>query len=386
MNPSAYLDVRLSRNLVQSIRFVNEFGPNTEIFIGPTDEMRRYYQVQDYDQTSILGVKSSSRFYYFERHGDPRDAKVVITGVLNSSRLNHLLLQLKFAGISMDNVKIRGTFIVALEPMLRQLSNELSSFKPSPELAFIGNRSQVLIGLAKRLYPFEMASVSKEKEKESMAETLLADHQLKTVELGGGSFKFSYVVVEVNGVKKGIIAMRMPNGTLSREATRLLLEHGVKNLIMVGAGGSLDSETGVGTYQTLVSSTYDKQTIYVPSENQMQLEVPNLIAKPDRKNVTVDTPLIENDEWVKENGERDVTSVDVETFHILSAFEMFTAGRDSKDIKIFSGAFTSDVLGEHPLTDKINPHNAWKHLPDLVQSCFDYMKVPDARIMEIWTV
>lgn len=380
MNPDKYLDVRLSRKVVQSMTFVNQYGnkKNIELFIGPADDMRKFYHLLGYKEVGLLGMKSSNRFYYFENPQKLEDAKVVITGFLNSSRLNNMLLMLKFAGVSMNNVIIRGTFADALSPALTELDHELGSFPVPVEVAFIGNRTQILIQLAERLYPTEMESVKEPNAKEKMAESLLADHDLKTVSIGE-SFKFSYVTSrDASGKnKKGILAFRMPNGSLSYEAVRLVIQHGAKNIVMIGAGGSMDSQAGVGSYQVVTASTYGDKTIYIPQENLMALEIPNLVVKENRINKTVDTPLVENDEWMRKVSENDVTSVDVETYHIFRAItEQISNGFS---VAVFPGLFTSDVLGEHPLEQKISPDDAWKKLPELLHSSFDVVGFPDDR-------
>lgn len=380
MNMPAYLDVRLARKIAESIVFVNQQGNNTELFIGPTEDMRKYYATKGYKEVGLLGTKSSNRFYYFENPKDPNDAKVVITGILNSSRLNHVLLQLKFAGLSMNKVVIRGTFEEALKTSLIEFRNQLKGLSVPPELTFIGNRTQILIVLAERLYPTEMATLEGKShdEKEKLAEELLSAHKLKTVDIGGGSFKFSYMtVLDADGQEKGVLALRMPNGSLAYEATKLLLEHGAQTVVMIGAGGSMDSTAGLGSYHKVNASSYTDQTLYIPPDNQLELKVPKLKVKEDRKNVTVDSPLVENKEWMRSVAEKDISSVDVETFHIFKAFN--EALEDNPDLKIFSGLFISDVLGEHPLEEKINVENAWKGLPLLLNSAFDNLGIPDLR-------
>lgn len=56
--------------------------------------------------------------------------------------------------------------------------------------------------------------------------------------------------------------------------------------------------------------------------------------------------------------------MDVETFHILQAIAdhavplEVTAGIFIPSLQITPGLFISDVVGEHPLTEKINTDNA----------------------------
>jgi len=110
MNPLAYLDVRLSRKMGQMIKFASRLKEaHTEVFLGPTEDMKKNYEMEGYKEIAYLGMNSSYRVYYFENPNDAADSKVVITGILNNSRLNNLMLILKFSEINLDKVKIRGT-------------------------------------------------------------------------------------------------------------------------------------------------------------------------------------------------------------------------------------------------------------------------------------
>ena len=78
-------------------------------------------------------------------------------------------------------------------------------------------------------------------------------------------------------------------------------------------------------------------------------------------NVTVDSPLEEDVDWNEKNKSKG--NVDVETFHI------FRAIKDSgHTINLVSGLFVSDVLGEHPLDEKINSSGAQKNITSFIKN------------------
>lgn len=370
-----YIDTRISSHILTLIEEVNQKGKNTEIFVGPEKELRKFYKASGYRPIAELRTQSSTKYFLLQHAEDPTKMKVVIWGVANASRLNHTLLQLKCAGVDLDKVRIRGNIESAQRYNACLLQKELEKV-PSPiNLAFMGNRSQILIELAKRLYPKEMNNIP-EKQWESTAEKLLkARNNLQTNEIGG-VFKYSYVEVEIDGKKQGIIAFRMPNGSLAKYATRALLNVGIQHFVMVGAGGSLTDKSPVGSYQQIVSTAYDTDQIHLPKSELsiMPLKLPEQfpLSKVAGKNITVDSPLVEHQEWLTDAYQNDVTSVDVETYHALDELVHTT----SKKPKVFPGLFTSDVLGEHPLSDKIDVANAWKHLPQLISSSFHFVGVP----------
>ena len=94
--------------------------------------------------------------------------------------------------------------------------------------------------------------------------------------------------------------------------------------------------------------------------------------------MTVLSPLVETAQWL-DDVRRKVQSVDVETYFIMQ--ELSAALRvESCKTQVFPGLFISDeVGGEHPLTEKIDPANAWVELPRLLKQSLTHFKVTDRR-------
>ncbi|MBX3719653.1 MAG: hypothetical protein KF898_08405 [Parachlamydiales bacterium] len=369
-----YLDVRLSRTICKVMRVFNRMARNTEVFIGDTKDLKKYYASQGYKGITQLGTNNSNKYYVVE-HPDPRLNKLVIAGIANKSRFNNVLLQLKYKDVDLGTqVAVRGTVRAALETNTRALQTELKEFDPPPYLAFVGNRTMVLIELANRLYPDEMSKAQSPTDKEKKAEALLsANNNLKTVEVGG-VFKFSYMTAVIDGEERGIIGFRMPNGSLSYDATQALIDAGVKRIVTVGAGGSLIEELGVSSYQIISESQYQDQKVALPPSGIMPIAIPSIKVASSCKNRTVDSPLEEHQGWFHDVKASATTSVDVETFHILKAIQ----DSEADDVQYLPGIFTSDVVGAHPLVDKISLENAYPGLPGLIQGTFDHLKVPKA--------
>ncbi len=365
-----YLDVRIARIITKTIHIFNQSGKNTELFIGSETNLKKYYQMLGYKNIVQLGTNNSNHYFVLE-HPDPTNNKLVIAGLGSSSRFNNVLLQLKYCDVDLEkSVQVHGTFTDALQSNNTELSSVLGSFKIPPKMAFIGNRSQVLIELAKHLYPKEMDGLTTEKL-EPTAEKLLSErNNLETKEIGG-VYKFSYVKVKMGDEEHGIIGFRMPNGSLSYSATQILLESGVTDLILVGAGGSMQSAIGMGSYQVIHSSTYQENTIELPKEKILSVEIPGLQAVPGCTNITVDSPLEENKVWTSNVSSKGISSVDVETYHIFKAIRETEA-----EIRfLLPGLFISDVVGSHPLEEKISLANAYPKLPNLIQACFKKVDV-----------
>ena len=367
-----YLDVRLSRTICKVMHVFNQISRNTEVFIGNTKDLAKYYASQGYTGITQLGTNSSTKYYVVE-HPDPRMNKLVIAGISNKSRFNNVLLQLKYKNVSLDShVAVRGTVSAALAQNQRLLETALHAFDPPPYLAFLGNRTMVLIELANRLYPEEMAAEESMAAKERKAESLLqANNDLETIDIGG-VFKFSYMTATIDGEKRGIIGFRMPNGSLSYGATRALIDSGVKKIVTVGAGGSLKDDLGVSSYQIISESQYQDKTVSLAPEKIMHIEIPKIVVARTCKNRTVDSPLEEHHKWFEEVRLSQTSSVDVETFHILKAIQ----DSEADDLQYLPGIFTSDVVGTHPLVDKISLENAYPGLPGLIQGTFDALSIP----------
>lgn len=375
-----YIDVRMSKPIQ---RFV-QLGTSIDIFVGPAEDVEKYYYFQEDNPFRLKGhlnTRSSINYLLFEN--DRGEQKVVVIGISNESKLTHTLLQLKAAGVDIDHVLVRGSIDACAERLEEKLDENLRRIvgdKPIA-LAIMGNRSGMVLEAAERLYPDEMGPFANVGQREKKAEELLRKHNnLRTVDLDG-IFKFSAVDVMIDGKPQVLIAFRMPNGDLSRIATRLLLnqKQSVGSFVMVGAGGSLRQDSGVGSYQLTTTSQLDgKEPAQVDDKRVMPLSFRERdVCKLNNTNLTVISPLVETQAWLVD-ARKSVQSVDVESFFIMDAYAEAVNTRGVATM-VFPGLFISDQVGSHPLIDKIDVSSAWPHLPALLSDALTYSQVEDRR-------
>jgi len=366
-----YLDRRIS-GIIRSL-LVQHSVP-VEIFAGSQEDLENFYRVQEFTCLAELKTASSIKYYLFK---NPKDgtSKIVIHGISNDSKLRHVLLQLKYSGIDLEGVIVRGRIDEAIEHNIQALETALDTCSAPLELGIVGSRWQIIAELAELLYPAEFIDLPEQEKYDIAIEILEDNHNLQTIEIGGGVFKFSYMEVYLrNGQRKGIIAFRMPNGNLSSYAVKELLNRKIANIIMTGAGGSLSSRRTLGSYQLIDSSRYLGETVSSKELNIMPLPLPeDFPVHEEGRNVTVFSPLEETKEWLRQVRRNGNTSVDVETFHILQ-----TVARHEHQPQILPGIFTSDVVvgkGEthQPLVEKIDENTAWRYLASLLLRSFDYI-------------
>lgn len=131
---------------------------------------------------------------------------------------------------------------------------------------------------------------------------------------------------------------------------------------MCGAGGRIAGNASVGDYLTVTTSTYlDNEIVAGDISRIVSISPDGYINDNSALNVTVNSPLEEDVEWNKKNKSKG--NVDVETFHILKAI------KDSgHTINLVSGLFVSDVLGDHPLDEKINSGGAHKNITSFIKN------------------
>lgn len=383
LEPLEYVDNRLSQTIFRAIELSKGSGgeeKGVEIFLGSANDLTDYYGAKGYYVHSKLGTDSSNWFFIVVHESDPSLFKVVINRIANKSRFTQVLLQLKYGGVDLDDIAVRGTIAQAKGSVRRTLETKFKRGSMKPHTVFIGARMQVVVQLAKFFFPREMASVSSEKQG-PLAEELLSRYNYK-LESIDGVITFSYIDAPMDEGKGGIIALRMPNGDLAYDAMSTLLDAGAKNVIMVGVGGALDQKEGkIGSYHKITQSSYEGETVSVSEDAIMPLMTENVDLKTKRRNVTVDTPLQETEEW-KLEAEQSASSVDVETYHILRAFHDFSESRkksSSKEeeseepVRVIPGLFISDIVGVQSLNEKIDDTAALEHLPELMFSTLGHL-------------
>ena len=372
-----YLDVRISRIIRILISKVNEHGRNTEIFIGSENQMLLFYSNLGLELIANLKTNSSLKYYLFANGENPNLNKIVILGVGNETKLNHLLLQLKLSKVDLNKVVIRGNIEDALYENQQKLKDIIENLEGEIDTVFMGNRSLILVEFAKRKYPKEMKSALNENDAEKIAEKLLQKkNKLKTYIIGEGVYKFSYFEWQIGNKNLGIIGCRMPNGSLARIATEAFIKKGIRHFIMLGAGGSLSSLSTVGSYQLINSATHNNNIISLSELNvkKMKLELSDIPLLENGNNITLDSPLVETRSWLSKVRNIKLTSVDVETYHIIKGFENSQKFGKKAKIEILAGLFISDVVGDCPLIEKIETRNTWSHLPKFLNNCFDIIE------------
>ena len=389
-----YIDIRLSRTIRFLISKANEQGKNTEIFIGSENQMLAFYTHLGYELLAHLKTNSSLAYYFFINKNNPNFNKIVILGIGNETKLNHLLILLKLSDINidLDKIIIRGNLENFIHENKTELENIIDNIEAKTKIKidsfFLGNRSLILLEFAKIKYPNEMRDFSNQNKDErkniSFAERILKEkHNLQTYEIGNGVYKFSYFEFSIRLKKSekekklGIIAFRMPNGSLAKIVTEIFLERKINHFIRVGAGGSLCNLSQVGSYQLIKSTCYNKNKIMINELGfkEMKKNLNEIPVLENGNNITLDSPLIETRNWMNKvkNSKNNFTSVDVETYHIIKGIKKYSKKFGNKT-EFLLGIFISDVVGNVPLVEKIKYLNAWKYLPKLFKICFEYIE------------
>ncbi|WP_420421835.1 hypothetical protein [Simkania sp.] len=379
---SAYLDARISGPIQELI--LDRKTP-IDLFVGPIDDMQSYYfhSKGQFELKYTLNTRSSTKYFLFE--DQKGNQKVVIAGISNESKFTHTLLQLKAVGVDLDKrVSVRGNIEFCARVLQDKLYDKFQAAvgeKPIA-LAVMGNRSGMVLEVAERLYPEQMKGPFLTADaREEVAVGLLKEYNNYKEANIDGIFKFSTIDVEISGETQTLVSFRMPNGDLSRIATRLILDkHEVGGFVMVGAGGSLKKGSPVGSYQvTTTSQLAGRKPVAIDEERVMPLSFCQRdFCSLSNTNVTVLSPLVETAEWLDDVRER-VQSVDVETYFIMEALSTALKAESCKTM-VIPGVFISDeVGGDHPLTEKIDPKNAWVQLPMLLKQSLTHFDVKDRR-------
>lgn len=376
----AYLDARISG----PIQDLMKKGAPVDLFVGPMEDLQSYYYQQKgkFELKYTLNTRSSIKYFLFE---DERGfQKIVIAGISNESKFTHTLLQLKAVGVPLERISVRGNIdfcAQVLQDKLYEKFQRAVGNKPIA-LAVMGNRSGMVLEVAERLYPQEMKGpFQTEDAKEDKAVELLRQRNNYHEVNVDGIFKFSTIDVMIDGKPQALVSFRMPNGDLSRIATRLVLDkHQVGGFVMVGAGGSLKQGSEVGSYQVTTTSQLDgRKPVAIDETRIMPLDFCSRdFCSLSNTNLTVLSPLVETAQWLDDVRHK-VQSVDVETYFIMEALSTALKAEACKT-KVIPGVFISDeVGGDHPLTAKIDPANAWGQLPLLLRQSLTHFKVEDRR-------
>ncbi|MEJ2742519.1 MAG: hypothetical protein P8176_08555 [Gammaproteobacteria bacterium] len=339
-----YLANRISTGVLSHVKY-----HGCEFFCGNSrEEMLNYYAHLGFDQAISISSNTSTKFDFFIR-ATTGEKRLVLSGMSSLTRLKHQLLQLHFADVDFNRVKLVGC-IDALKAKNRcDLRNELLQLPSiSSRTLFIGARWQIMEFLGKQIYNIDDSAT----EGTGYDRLGVKAHKVS-------DFIFDSATIDLDEYPHLIAALRMPNGDLAYDAMKEFIDCNFNQVIMCGAGGRLSGDAQVGDYMLVKHSQYGSQSISLEHKCILFPKGKSFDNVKLMNNVTVDSPLQETQRWLKEH--RSFGNVDVETAHIFHA--IMEAG---PKVKVLPGLFVSDVVGEHPLQGKISTADAYQKLPGLI--------------------
>lgn len=344
MPTEKYLMNRLSSGALEQAKH-----HGCEFFCGSSrEDMLNHYRHRGFDRAISISSNTSTIFDLFT-NSSMGESLLVLSGMSSTTRLKHQLLQLHFADVDLNRVKLVGDIDSLKAKSGADLRNELQQLPSIPnKTLFIGARWQIMEFLGKQIFNIDDSA----KEGSGYGKLGVKEHKV-------ADFVFDTATIDLDGYPHVVAAQRMPNGDLAYDAMKTFLDCGFSQVIMCGAGGRLAGDAQVGDYMLLNRSQYGNKRISLAQEC---IHVPDVKLFGNTRltsNVTVDSPLQETQSWLEDN--KDIGNVDVETAHILQA--LTEAG---PNVKVLPGLFISDVVGEHPLEGKISTADAYQKLPELV--------------------
>lgn len=330
-----YLANRLSSVALQK---VGQLG--AEFFLGSAAELQAWSKQQGWTVQGSIGAPNSNDFVYLQRGSEE---KVMIAGVVSHARLKHTALQLHYAGIDTTRLSVRGDVESLQAATLGRLADRLATLPDVPDrLCFFGARRQVSQALERLI-----------------AEGGLPDARLSApTSVVVDSFAFDHMTLKLPDRELVVIGMRMPNGDLAEGSVGALLGSGVGTLVMCGAGGALRPDLQLGDYLEIDAAMRDDGR--PPAGMPPRLPAPEG-AHRGGVNITVDSPLEETEAWLADASAR-ADCVDVESVHVFRAFARHQAEHPEAGAQLVAGLFISDVVGKHPLEEKISSGDAYAGL------------------------
>ncbi len=360
MNVTSYLRNRMSSGVMD---FAKNHG--CEFFCGGNEaSMLNYYKKRGFDQCSEISSNTSTKNYIFSSKMDGVSI-LVMSGMGSSTRIAHQMLQLHYSGVDVDRmVTMIGSIKELKQKMLDELQQELTKpISVDEKVLFIGVRRKIMEHIAEIEFNSEISG--DETYKKLVSEGKIIQHTV-------ANFTFDSTIVEKEGKKVLFSALRMPNGDLAYDACKAFLAGGYSHIILCGAGGRICGDAKVGDYVALSSSEHNGQTVSLEKIDNIKRIVPeglDFLKQDITTNTTVNSPLVETKNWLDKNRKSEIGTVDVETAHIFRAIN-----EAERDILVIPGMFVSDVLGSHPLDEKINADAAYSRVGAFV----------DATLKDLW--
>ena len=378
MNVEKYLENRVPHEVLQKVKIAAKFE-KVEFFLGSVAEMEAFYQPLKYK--GALVSPTSTQFHLLINPSNPKEYKIILTGFASQTRMNHQLLQFKFAGLSQDELEkitIRGTLDAQFSAELGALGDSMKEFSDLKKVCMLGMRWLPMALVSKNIH----SDTSKSDGSDQYINNLYLKLNTKTHTYGSLSYD-TVKLKQVDGTDVVVIAFRMPNGDYAGKVTDQLIQSGVESFMLIGAGGSLKQTSGVGGYQIINSSKYGETTLTIPEELKVKLDFDGTaVPCVEGPNITVDSPLEENQEWL-ESSRDTASSVDVESFHILNSIIKRKGELQYDNLKVIAGLFNSDVVGDHPLEEKISTDNAYVHMEEFLGCAISALGVKFSPLVDL---
>lgn len=348
MDTKGYLEHRFSKT---SLSYLYEHKELIEFFLGPEEDLESYYKIQHNLFTSLKFRNPNSFRMSVLTNFEGETKKIVFHHMQSFSRVFHLGYQLQLADVSVSDVKIRGSFTNLYRKEREALLGFLAICKP--KILFLGASL-----LSRDCNTADIKMIKKEK---------FFKHEGLTK---------GYFLEFTSKDKRDVpcVSFSMPFGELAYELTKTCLDAGVKTVVLLGAGGTInqaESTSPIGSYRVIRQVldqgsliTLEEDSILFPEINESDLQVCD---NEDRPHMSVRSPLEESCSWIKEAHRKRAATVDVEVSHVIRAFREKKA--ISSDVKIVPGVFISDIIDDprFALKSKISPEHGLKGVAALVK-------------------
>lgn len=353
INLDGYLSNRLPSGLIDKVK---KIGAEFFLVTSEPGNIAAYYQDKGFNECTKVSSPTSTDFYIVRSSETGRE-KVVVSGIGSNTRLEHQVLQFHFSGVDVDmQLTSIGSIDDCKSSSVNHLESELKNVAADEKILYVGARWKVMETIANQIY-----GLSGDNEGEGYK-------KLNPKNCRIGPFFYDISEIEYKGKKVAIAALRMPNGELSYDAVRAFAESGFKKIIMCGAGGRISGNANIGDYIYLNESSYKQETMKLDENRTLLPDKFEYLNISSPSNTTVNSPLIETKQWLDQQKEDQTGSVDVETAHIFRAIN-----DSSDDILVMPGMFVSDVVGEHPLEDKIAGNGADNNLSAFIKHSLEKM-------------
>ncbi len=370
VDSESYLDNRVPKSISRILKYQ---PTKIEAFLGRKEEMIAFFEKHqpDYEfRGSVAHSQNSFDYQIFAHKSNLKDFKIVVTGIPSRSKLVKLFRTLKAAGVPLEEMGYRGNFQRVAEVELQALETLSSKWPEVPSVVFIGSDClKRESDLTVRGKSFNIMTKPKDPRYKKCPRST-SDIDNNTLVKG------SYYYVESRGAKPfTAMSFRMPNGELSYDVVKKLLQKGVKKIVMIGAGGYIERADQaiegdvVGRFQPVKTSSKDDKVLSIDDDIMMQTEgFGEYFLQPDHVHSTVNCVLDEDELWLNTRKKRGEGSVDVEVFHVMSAVNDYITDGGSKDFKVLPGVFISDVVGDedYSIAEKISGKNAFQHTSSLI--------------------